>query len=173
MRCSRARGPVFASPRFVYSLQDAKEQSATPFPPLTFPPEDSLQLICPLNGISEIFWIEIPRTPIALGEFRVLGQLPAKAAFVKRHSCDHANVQLLARWKKFILRRLIENVVDHLHRIHKPGSHRLDPVPWLPSIQAQAEGANRSVFLQFLYRLAEIGFVGPAIVPDMKLQHVD
>ncbi len=58
-----------------------------------------------------------------------LVKVPPKLPSSKRHSRNHPNMQLLASGKQLILRSLIENVVDHLHRIHQPGPHGLDPIP--------------------------------------------
>ncbi len=48
-----------------------------------------------------------------------LGRDPARQRpLVKRHPDDHPDVVLLAGREELVLRALVEDVVDHLHRVH-------------------------------------------------------
>jgi len=79
--------------------------------------DDFLELVNALNCVREIFWAEISRAPIVFGETGFEGHLAAETAFVERDARDHADVEFLAEREKFVLGRLIEDVVDHLHGV--------------------------------------------------------
>ena len=49
----------------------------------------------------------------------------------------------------------------------------LDAVLGLPAIEAEAEVTDPAAVFQFFDRGAELGVVGPAIVPHMELQNID
>jgi hypothetical protein len=100
-------------------------------------------------------------------------QPAAEAALVERDSGNHSDIQVTTCREKLIFRRLVEDVVDHLHRIDAAGTQRPKPVRRLPTVEAQAEGPNGAIFFQ-LARGFHPEFVrGPAVVPDVKLQQVD
>ena len=54
---------------------------------------------------------------LALLERRLFRDRPRQRAFIQRHPRQHADVQLLRQRKQPRFGRLIENVVNHLHRI--------------------------------------------------------
>src|SRR5207248_1659227 len=120
-----------------------------------------------------IFWIEISGAPIILRKNRVPGHLPAEAAFIEGDTDDHTDIHFLAKREKFVLGRLVEDAVNHLHCIDQPGANGLDSVLRFPAIQAEAEVANGSVSFELLDRLAEIGIVCPCISPHMKLKQIN
>ena len=79
--------------------------------------QDLLEFLYSIKSVREILGIEIARAPVAGWEFGVLRHLPAQTAFIERDSDDDSDVQLLASWKQLILRRLIKDAIDDLHRI--------------------------------------------------------
>ena len=80
---------------------------------------------------------------------------------------------LLAQRKEIVLRRLIENVVDHLNDIHEAGLDGFDSVLRFPAVEAEAEPPNPIASLQLFNGVAKIGIGGPTVIPDVKLQDVD
>src|SRR5215469_3548053 len=114
--------------------------------------KDFLELFYTFDGRRKIVGAEIVRAPVADGELRIQGELAAEAAFVKRNSRNHADVQLAARGEQFVLWRLIEDVVNHLYRIHEPGSQRPKSVLRLPAIQTESKCLDESLAFKFLDR---------------------
>src|SRR5271157_4146154 len=47
------------------------------------------------------------------------------------------------------------------------------PLAGSPAVEAVAEGADDAVALELLHRVAEVGFVGPCVLPDVKLKQVN
>src|SRR5205814_1261641 len=111
--------------------------------------------------------------PIARGEFCVASHFSTEAAFIERHADNHADLEFLAKREEFILWRLVEDAIDDLDRVHKAGTDCLDSVFRLPAVQAESEKANRAIPLEFLDRAAEVGLVGPGVVPDVVLKQVN
>src|SRR5208282_1355861 len=132
-----------------------------------------LQLLDARQSLREIIGAEIFRAPVGRREFRVRCKFSAEAAFVEGHARDDADVHFLARREKIVLRRLIENVADHLHRVDQARTDCFEAVIRLPAIQAQAEPVNPTLTFQFLDGVLEFGLLGPSVVPNMKLQDVD
>ena len=90
----------------------------------------------------QIFRTEISGAPVVFRKSRFERHLAAQAAFIQRDPRDHADIQFLAYREEFVFRRLVENVVDHLHHVDQPRAQRLDAVLRLPAVEAQAEKAN-------------------------------
>ena len=124
-------------------------------------------------SLPQVLWAEVHGPPVALGEFRFQRHLSTQAAFVERDSRDYTDIQFLAKWKKIVLGRLIENIVDYLHCIYQPGVQSLEAVVGFPAIEAEAEVTDHSVTFESLDRTAEFRQVCPRIVPDVKLQEID
>ena len=88
-----------------------------------------------------------PKYPARQSSFGKRGfqrHLAAEAAFIQRHAGNHPHIQFLANGKQLIFRRLVEDVVDHLHHIDQSGMQRLDAVLRLPAVDAQSKEANPS-----------------------------
>ena len=90
---------------------------------------------------------EVRVSPIALRPAAVPGQRPRQRALVQRHAGNHGHMVLVASREQFVLRILVEDVVDHLDRVDQSALDRLPPVPWLPAVQAQADGVNQALRL--------------------------
>ena len=101
------------------------------------------------------------------------GHLAAQAAFIEGDTRDDADLQFPAQREKLVFGSLIENVVDHLHDINQACAHGLETVLRLPTVDADAEGANPFVGFEFLDGFAKFRLVSPAIVPNVKLQDID
>ena len=99
--------------------------------------------------------------PIALRKACFQRHLSAQAAFIEGHACNHADVHFLAERKQFVFRCLIKDVVDDLHRIDQPRANCFQAIPRLPPVQAQTEGSDDPVLLQFLHCGSELRIVGP------------
>src|SRR5215468_4337297 len=112
--------------------------------------QDVLKLLDALDCWSEIVWTEVIGAPISQWERCVERELSAEAAFIERNPGDYPNVQFAAHWKQFIFRSLIEDVVDHLHRVNEPRPQRLQPVLRLPAVQAQSKCLNEPLVLKLL-----------------------
>ena len=79
--------------------------------------QNFLELLDALNRIGEIFRSEVAGAPIGFWEAGCERHLASQAALVERHASDHADVEFLAERQQLVFRRLIENIVDHLHDI--------------------------------------------------------
>src|SRR6202790_1153393 len=131
------------------------------------------QFVDALDRLGEIFRTEISGAPVVFGKGGLERHLAAQAAFVEWDAGDYAYVKFLADGKKFVFRGLIEDVVDHLHRIHQAGAECPNAILRLPAVDAQAEEADCLVALQFLHGGAELRFGAPGVVPDVELQEID
>ena len=90
----------------------------------------------------QIVRYEINVTPVAFWPFAVFGERARQRAFVKRHPRNHRDIHLNARGEKIVFRILIEDVVDHLHRINQSAAHRAHTIPGLPAIDTDAYSLN-------------------------------
>src|ERR1700732_1492019 len=63
--------------------------------------------------------------------------------------------------------------MDDLNCIHQAGAHSLETVFGLPAIEAESEVTDDPITSEFLDRIAKFRFVGPGVVPNMKLQQID
>ena len=61
---------------------------------------------------------EISRAPIVLGEAGFERHLAAEAAFIEGDAGDDSDIEFLADGEEFVLGSLVEDVVDHLHRVN-------------------------------------------------------
>ena len=95
-----------------------------------------------LDAGLEILRHEVGVPPIADGPGAVQCKRAGKSAFVKRHPGNHSHVVLAAGGKQFVLRGLIEDVVDDLHRVNQAALDRLHAVEGFPTIDADADGVN-------------------------------
>src|SRR5215813_1722639 len=132
-----------------------------------------LEALNALNGRHEVFTREVTGTPVAFMKLRFHGHIAAEAAFVERNAGDDGDVQLAAYGEKLLSGCLVKDVVDDLHGIDEAAANSFDAIPRLPTVEAETKGADDAIALQPLEGIAEVGFVGPGVIPDVKLQQVD
>src|SRR5215212_4158074 len=96
-----------------------------------------------------------------------------KGALVEGYPDYDADVVLLAGWQETVLRTLVEDVVDHLHRINRAGLDEPHGVRRLVVVYGDAESADLAFPLQVLDRLEPIPITDPVVLPDMELLHFD
>ncbi len=61
---------------------------------------------------------------VALGKGRVRTDFAGQASFVEGHAGENADVVLLAVGKKFVVRRLVKDIVDDLDGVNEAGRQR-------------------------------------------------
>ena len=79
----------------------------------------------------------------------------------------------LAVGKQFVFRRLVEDVVDHLHAVDEAGLERAQDVRRLPAVHADADGAHEPLALQIVDGALPAVVVGPGVAPDVELLQID
>src|SRR5918993_1572292 len=112
---------------------------------------------------------EIDVAPVTFRPLCVVRKCTGQAALIERHARDDRDVELAAGRKQFILRILIEDVVDDLHGIDETGPHRLDDVRRLPAIHADAERGDQLLPLQLFGRAFPAFVIDPRVVPHVQL----
>ncbi len=75
--------------------------------------------------------------------------------------------------KEFVFGILIEDVVDDLHRVDDSRGQGTQHVGGLPPVDADADRAHQSFFLQLRRRTLPPVVVGPRVAPDVKLLKID
>src|SRR5215211_4329271 len=96
-----------------------------------------------------------------------------QGALIEGYPDYHADVVFLAGWQETVLRTLVEDVVDHLHRIYRAGLDEPHRVRRLVVVYGDAKSADLAFPLQVLDRLEPIPITDPVVLPDMELLHVD
>ena len=84
------------------------------------------------------------------GHFESAVKRAGQAAFVERDARDDGDAVLLAVRKQLVFRRLIEDVVDHLHAVDEPGVERAQHVGRFPAVDADPERADQALALQIV-----------------------
>src|SRR5215207_5498464 len=115
---------------------------------------------------------EVVVAEVALLEGGLRRDPPGQGALIKRHPHDDADVVLLTGREQFVLRTLVEDVVDHLHRVHHARLYELYGVLRLVVVYRDAEEADLALPLQVLYRLQPVPLADPLVGPDVELLHV-
>jgi hypothetical protein len=72
-----------------------------------------------------------------------------------------------------LLGRLVEDVVDHLHRVDDAGFDKLERRIGLMVVDRDSDGADFAAALQILERAAPLVAGNPFRVPDMQLLQID
>ena len=116
---------------------------------------------------------EIKVAEIAFGENCVFVNAAGERPFVQRHAGEDADIVVDAGGKQILLRRLIEDVVDHLHGIDQARLNDAEPRIRFMVIEGHSEGPNLSLPLQIFEGAAPFVATGPLRVPDVKLEQVD
>src|SRR5262249_1732031 len=80
--------------------------------------------------------------------------------------------QLATEREQLVFRRLIKDVVDDLHSINQACPQRLQGVPWLPAVDADADSAHQPLMLQLLHRPLPTLVVSPSVLPDVEKDEV-
>src|SRR5260370_14868874 len=132
-----------------------------------------LEVVDALMRSVQVFCVKVLGTPVAFWEFCFWSELSAQAPLIQGNSGNDSYIQLLANREEFILRGLIEDVVNHLYRIHESGAKSAYSVLRLPAIQTYSKGANDSVTLELRVSFVKRLFVSPTVVPHMKLEQVN
>ena len=70
-------------------------------------------------------------------------------------------------------RRLVEDVVDHLHRVDQSRAEGIQSVPRLPTVHADADGADEALAFQIVDRPLPTLIVPPRVFPYVELLHVE
>src|SRR6266404_2012480 len=126
-----------------------------------------------LNTWNQVFRDEVDVAPVAFRPLALFGESAGQRAFVERHSGDHRRVHLDAGREKIILRILIEDVVDHLHRINQAALHCAHAIPGLPPIDADADCFNYSSTAKLVHLFRPAIVFGPGILPHMELDQIE
>src|SRR5215218_1657950 len=116
---------------------------------------------------------EVVVAEISLFEGGIGGDSARQGALVEGYPDYDADVVFLAGWQETVLRTLVEDVVDHLHRIHRAGLDEPHRVRRLVIVYGDAESVDLAFPLQVLDRLEPIPITDPVVLPDMELLHVD
>src|SRR5215471_1083589 len=132
-----------------------------------------LERAYPFQGRRQVLRAEVPASPVSFRKARIWSQFSSQATLIKRNTGNDPNVHLFADAKQFVFRRLVEDVVDDLYRVHTARANGLDSVGRLPAIQAQTKMADEILALQPVHNPAPLFVFRPAVVPDMKLKQVD
>ena len=80
---------------------------------------------------------------------------------------------LLRSRQQLVLRALVEDVVDHLDRVHQPAAHQLDRRLGLVIVDRDSERADLSLVLQAAHLIQPVALAEPVGGPDVELLHVD
>src|SRR2546421_8433368 len=124
------------------------------------------------TGIQVLF-NEINIAPVAFGPAALFRQSSCHRSFVERHARDDRHVHLGARWEQFIFRILIEDVVDDLDRVDLSAFHCAYAVPWLPTIQTNADCIDEFLTTQIIDAIEPTIVAQPLIIPRVKLNSVE
>src|SRR6266404_5635392 len=92
-----------------------------------------------LDTGDQVFRYEVNIAPVAFRPLAFFSERAGQRAFVKWHAGNYRRIHLDAGREKIILRTLIEDVVDHLHRINQTALHRAYGVPGFPAVDADAD----------------------------------
>jgi len=123
----------------------------------------------PLQAVSR----KIAVANITLFPARRRREIPCQRALIKRDAYDHAHTMLDRNRKELRLRLLLENVVDHLHRIEPAISHQIDQGVLIVLGSADADAAKLSFVLEFAKGLQSRRLSVPGARPGVKLDDVD
>src|ERR687898_1443423 len=119
------------------------------------------------------FAAEVVVAEISLFEGGIWGDPTRQGALVEGYPDYDADVVLLAGWKETVLRTLVEDVVDHLHRIYGARLDEPHRVRRLVVVYGDTESADLALPFEVLYRLQPIPITDPVVLPDVELLHVD
>src|SRR5271157_3221294 len=106
---------------------------------------------------------------VAFGKRGVGCDLAGQAAFVERHADDHADTVLLTIGEQFVRGRLVEDVVDHLHRVDQSGVQRLQHICRLMALDRDADELRLARRFHLANCLVPFLFRGPFVVPGVEL----
>ncbi len=126
-----------------------------------------------LHAGLQILRHKIGISPVVRRPLRIQRQGSSQRALVKWHPRDHSCPLHSANRKQRVLRILVENVVDRLHRLGMPFQHRSNSIRGLPAIQARSERPHLPALLHVLDRSRQSLIVQPTVFPGVKLHHVD
>src|SRR5829696_1669712 len=99
---------------------------------------------------------------------------PARqGALIERDPDYDADAVLLAGGQECVLGTLVEDVVDHLHRIYRAGLDEPHRVRRLVVVYGDAKSAYLTFPLQVLDRLLPVPSANPVVLPHVELLHVD
>src|SRR5262249_11101099 len=96
-----------------------------------------------------------------------------EGAFIERHARDHADVELPTARKQLVLRRLIEDVVDDLHRVDESRLERAKCVRRLPPVDAHTHRRDQPLSAKIIHRALPPRVRGPRVLPDVELQQIN
>jgi len=78
-----------------------------------------------LDAGAEVVGDEVAVPPVPLGPAGVERQGAGEGPLVEGDARDHADVALAAEREQLVLGGLVEDVVDHLHRVHETFAHEV------------------------------------------------
>src|SRR5215204_5074618 len=116
---------------------------------------------------------EVVVAEISLFEGGIGGDSARQGALVEGYPDYDADVVFLAGWQETVLRTLVEDVVDHLHRIYDARLDEPHRVRRLMVVYGDAESADLTLPLQVLDGLQPVSLIDPVVLPDVELLHVD
>ena len=116
---------------------------------------------------------EKPGAEIVFRENRIGRDSAGQAAFVKGHARQHTDVQFLTNRIQLLCGRLLEDVVNDLHRVNDARAQRLDDVGRLVIVDRDADIANFTFVAQRLQRFDPVGSFRPVVVPDVELLQIN
>ncbi len=127
----------------------------------------------PLFDLCGAVVAEVAVAPVALGKRRTGGDPAGEAALVQRHPHDDTDAVLLTGRQQRVGRRLVEEVVDDLHAVHRAAAHECECVVGLVVVDGDPEQADLALLLQFRDRLQPVTTADPVIAPHMELEYVE
>ncbi len=132
-----------------------------------------LHLLHASQRVAQVRGREVKIAPVLGGPRVVDGHGARQAAFIKRHPRNHGDAQLLAHREQFVFRGLVEDVVDHLHRIDEPTLQGLDDIGRFPAVHADADRLDEPFGFQIGHSALPAVVVGPRVGPHVELLEVD
>src|SRR5215211_6911809 len=110
---------------------------------------------------------EIVVAEISLFEGGVGCDPARQGALIERHPDYDADIMLQAGGQELVLRALVEDVVDHLHRIYGARLDEPHGVRRLVVVYGDAESTDLTLPLQVLDGLEPVPLANPVVLPDV------
>src|SRR5690242_1570052 len=96
-----------------------------------------------------------------------------ETALIQRHAREHSNIHALRGGKQVLLRALIEDAVDYLHRVYQAGIDDLQRGIRIVIVDGNTDSAHLPGFLEVLESPPPLVPVDPLGTPDVELLQVD
>src|ERR1043166_6477949 len=120
----------------------------------------------------KIFLDEVGAAPVFGGPGGLQRQRAGERTFVKRDAGDDANVVRATSGEKFVLRILVEDVVDDLNGVNEAGLYGANAVPWFPAVHAYPDGLDLAAGAKRLDGADGAVVLEPFIFPGVVLDQI-